>query len=59
MDNNNENNKRSVSAFENHRYVITGLSNVGQTYYNVKTLEKIGNRRPIRKMTRSPNQYLN
>ena len=48
-----------VSKFENHRHVIIGPSNVGQTYYMLKVLEKIGNKRPIQIITRSPNQYPN
>ena len=48
-----------VSKFENHRYVVIGPSNVGKTYYILKILEKIGNKRPIHKITRSPNQYPN
>ena len=48
-----------VSKFENHRHVIIGPSNVGKTYYMLKVLEKIGNKRPIHIITRSPNQYPN
>ena len=44
---NNENN--IVSKFENHRHVVIGPSNVGKTYYMLKVLEKIGNKRPIHK----------
>ena len=46
-----------VSKYENHRNVIIGPSNVGKTYYMLKVLEKIGNKRPINIITRSPNQY--
>ena len=42
-----------------HRHVIIGPSNVGKTYYMLKVLEKIGNKRPIHIITRSPNQYPN
>ena len=58
---NNVNNTKInvVSNFENHRHVIIGPSNVGKTYYMLKVLEKIGNKRPIHIITRSPNQYLN
>ena len=57
---NNVNNKNTiVSKFENHRHVVIGPSNVGKTYYMLKVLEKIGNKRPIHIITRSPNQYPN
>ena len=53
--NNNDNNP-SVSAYEKHRCVIIGPSNVGKTLYMLKMLEKkTGNKRPVR----SPNQYPN
>ena len=52
-----ENVNKKVSDFENHRHVIIGPSNVGKTYYMLKVLEKIGNKRPIHIITRSPNQY--
>ena len=48
-----------VSKFENHRQVIIGPSNVGKTFYMLKILEKIGDKRPIHIITRSPNQYPN
>ena len=32
---------------------------VGKAYYILKILEKIGNKRPIEIITRSPNQYPN
>ena len=54
---NNKNN--IVSKYENHRHVVIGPSNVGKTYYMLKVLEKIGNKRPINIITRSPNQYPN
>ena len=54
---NNKNN--IISKYENHRHVIIGPSNVGKTYYMLKVLEKIGNKRPINIITRSPNQYPN
>ena len=57
--NKNNNNIDIVSTYENHRYVIIGSSNVGKTFYMLKVLEKIGNRRPINITTRSPNQYPN
>ena len=50
-------NKASVSAYENHRHVNTGPSNVGKNYYMLKILKKIGNKRRIHITTRSPNQY--
>ena len=49
----------NVSAYENHRHVIIGPSNVGKTYYMLKVHEKIDNKRPIHIITRSPNQYKN
>ena len=56
----NVNNKNNiVSKYENHRCVVIGPSNVGKTYYMLKVLEKIGNKRPIHIITRSPNQYPN
>ena len=56
----NVNNKNTiVSKFETHRHVIIGPSNVGKTYYMLKIREKIGNKRPIHIITRSPNQYPN
>ena len=52
------NNKNDLTL-ENHRHVIIGPSNVGKTYYMLKILEKIDNKRPIHIITRSPNQYPN
>ena len=49
----------NVSRYENHLHVIIGPSNVGKTFYMLKVLEKIGNKRPIHIITRSPNQYPN
>ena len=49
----------NVSTYENHRQVIIGPSNVGKTYYILKILEKIGDKRPIHIITRSPNRYPN
>ena len=57
--NNNNNNDDTVSTYENHRHVVIGPSNVGKTYYMLKVLEKIDNKRPIHIITRSPNQYPN
>ena len=54
---NNINNK--VSTNENQANVVIGPRNVGKTYYMPKVLEKIGNKRPIHIITRSPNQYPN
>ena len=48
-----------VSKYENHAYVVVGPRNVGKTYYMLKVFEKIGNKRPIHIITRSPNQYPN
>ena len=53
------NNNNNVSTYENHAYVVIGPRNVGKTYYMLKILEKMGNRRPIHTITRSPNQYSN
>ena len=52
-------NNPSVSRYENHAYVVIGPKNVGKTYYMLKLLEKIGNKRAIHIITRSPNQYPN
>ena len=49
----------NVSKFQNRANVIIGPRNVGKTYYMLKVLEKIGNKRPIHIITRSPNQYPN
>ena len=59
IDNINNTNNDFVSKFENHRHVVIGPSNVGKTYYVLKVLEKISNKRPIHIITRSPNQYPN
>ena len=50
----NVNNKNNiVSKYENHRHVVIGFSNVGKTYYMLKVLEKIGNKRPNHIITQS------
>ena len=54
-----ENVNNIVSKFENRANVIIGARNVGKTYYILKVLEKIGNKRPVHVITRSPNQYPN
>ena len=60
IDNNKNNDKNpSVSSYENFSHVIIGPSNVGVTYYMLKTLEKVGNKRPLHIITRSPNRYPN
>ena len=59
IENVNNNNDNIDSTYENHRHVVIGPSNVGKTYYMLKLLEKIGNKRPIHIITRSPNQYPN
>ena len=60
VNNNRSNvNNPSVSTNKNHSYVVTGPRNVGKIYYMLKILEKIGNKRPIHILTRSPNQYPN
>ena len=53
----NVNIKINVPKNDNHRHVVIGPSNVGETYYMLKILEKIGNKRPIHLITRSANQY--
>ena len=55
----NVNNKINVPTHENHAYVVICPRNVGNTFYMLKVLEKIGNKRPIHSKTRSPNQYPN
>ena len=54
-----EDDKIIVSTYENHARIIIGPRNVGKTYYILKVLEKIGNKRPTYILTRSPNQYPN
>ena len=56
---NSNNNNDIVSTYDNHRHVIIGPSNVGKTFYMLKVLEQIGEKRPIHIITRSPNQYPN
>ena len=52
-------NNNNVSKFENHANVVIGPRNVGKFYYILKILEKLGNKRPIHIITRSPYQYPN
>ena len=59
IDNVNNVNNDIVSKIENHAYVVIGPRNVGKTYYMLKVLEKIGDKRPIHIITRSPNQCPN
>ena len=54
-----ENVNNDASTYENHRHVVIGPSGVGKTYYMLEVLEKIGDKRPIHIITRSPNQYPN
>ena len=54
-----DNVSNNVSTYENHRHVVMGPSNVDKTYYMLKVLENLGNKRPIHIITRSPNQYPN
>ena len=54
--NDNDNNP-SVSACENHRHVVIGTINVGNTYHMLKRLEKICNKRQTHLITGSPNRY--
>ena len=55
----NKDNNPNLSTYENRANVIIGPRNVGKTFYMLKILEKIGNKRPIHIITRSPNQYPN
>ena len=57
--NNNKDNNPNLSSYENRANVVIGPRDVGKTYYMLKVLEKIGNKRPIHIITRSPNQYPN
>ena len=59
IDNVNNANNNIVSDFENRANVIIGPRNVGKTYYILKVLKKIGNKRLVHIITRSPNQYPN
>ena len=52
-------NNKNFSTYENQANVIIGPRNVGKTYYMLKVLEKLGNKKPIHIITRSPNQYPN
>ena len=56
--NNNDNNS-NLSTYESRANVVIGPRNVGKTYYMLKVLEKIGDKRSINIITRSPNQYPN
>ena len=53
------NNNGIVSTYENRANVVIGARNVGKTYYILKVLEIIGNKRPMHLITRSPNQHPN
>ena len=57
--NNNKDNNPNLSSYENRANVVIGPRNVGKTYYMLKVLEKLGNKRPINIITRSPDQYPN
>ena len=59
VNNNNNDSNPNVSKYENHAYVVIGPRNFGQTYYMLKVLRKIGDKRPIHIITKSPNQYPN
>ena len=54
---NNKDNNTIIPTNENHAYIVIGPRNVGKTYYMLKKLEKIGKKRPVHIITRSPNQY--
>ena len=58
-DDNNKDNNPNLSTYENRANVVIGPRNVGKTFYMLRVLEEIGNKRPIHKTTRSPNQYSN
>ena len=57
--NKNNVNNTIVSANKNHAHIAIGPRDVAKTYYMLKTLEKIGNKRPTHIITWSPNQYPN
>ena len=59
IENVNNNNNGIFSAYENRANVVIGSRNVGKTFYMLKVLEKIGDKRPIHIVTRSPNQNPN
>ena len=52
-------NNPNLSTYENRANVVIGPRNVGKTFYMLRVLEKLGNKRPIHIITRSPNQYPN
>ena len=52
-------NNNNVSKFESCANVLIGPGNVRKTYYMLKMMEKLGNKRPIHIITRSPIQYPN
>ena len=56
---NNKGNNPNLSTYESRANVVIGPRNVGKTYYMLKILEKIGDKRSIIIITRSPNQYPN
>ena len=58
VDNNKDNNP-NLSTYENRANVVIGPRNVGKTFYKLKVLEKIGDKRLIHIVTRSPSQYPN
>ena len=55
----NVNKKNNVPKYENQAYVVIGPRSVGKTYYMLKVLEKIGNKRPIQIITTNNNEYPN
>ena len=57
--NSNNGNNPNISGYENHGYLVIGPRNIGKTYYMLKVLEKIGNKRPNHLITRSPSHYPN
>ena len=49
---NNKDNNPNLSTYENRANVVIGPRNVGKTYYMLKVLGKIDNKRPIHIKTR-------
>ena len=56
---NNKDNNPNLSTYKNRANVVIGPRNVGKKFYMLKVLEKIGKKRPIHIITRSPNHYPN
>ena len=54
---NKKDNNPNLSTYKSRANVVIGPRNVGKTYYMLKVLEKIVDKRSINIITRSPNQY--